>query len=145
MTSISNDIPAEFVMRYVGKERDHYKNRLEQVSQYAKDMETFVNAMKEALGASSWAEMQDKIKQLQAENKSLKNSNQVLQEFLSNKNEKIERMAHEMTLLKNDYIKSDWYKKMCEKAQQRDNEYKRLKAGLNKLVASKAIDELIQL
>lgn len=145
MSPLCNEIAPEFVLRYIAKERDHYKNRLEQVSQYAKDMETFVNAMKEALGASSWAEMQDKIKELQIENKNLKNSNLVLQESISNKNEKIERMAHEMTLLKNDYIKSEWYKKMCEKAQQRDNEYKRLKAGLNKLVANKAIDELIQL
>lgn len=47
MAASNPDVPLEAVVKYLVKERDHYKQKMEQVAEYAKLLEARIEEMKE--------------------------------------------------------------------------------------------------
>ena len=107
-------IPIEAAVKYLIKQRDGYKAKLDELIPYTKRLEVRVRDMEkqiESIGVSDLKEIAKKIERLERENRRLKeeNGNLIF-----------------------DYHRSEWFKGMQRQNQQRQRTINELRIALNR-------------
>lgn len=109
-------IPIEAAVKYIVRDRDGYKAKLDQLIPYTKRLEARVKEMEQQLDIVSLAdikEMEKTIDRLTRENK---------------------RLTEENTNLIFDYHQSEWFKGMQRQHQKRQGTIKNLRISLNEAI-----------
>jgi len=118
---IENDIPIEGVLKYIKRERDKYKEKLETLIPYTKSLE-------------------NKLKELTARNLTLEgalkdyNEQKKLTKRISVLEQEKEMLIKENSALIKDFKQTDWYKQLKDGKKKLRNENKVLKQALNRFL-----------
>lgn len=118
---IENDIPIEGVLKYIKRERDKYKDKLETLIPYTKSLE-------------------NKLKELTARNLTLEgalkdyNEQKKLTKRISVLEQEKEMLIKENSALIKDFKQTDWYKQLKDGKKKLRNENKVLKQALNRFL-----------
>ena len=110
---INEDVPIEAVVKYLVKERDAYKEKLDTLVPYTKRLEARLRDMEAAVDATRADEvrkMEKTIERLERENK---------------------RLVEEKTNLIMDYHKTEWFKSMQRAQTRRADTIKHLRDALS--------------
>lgn len=114
MQRISNDIPLEAVLKYIVKERDRYKNKLEILIPYTKSLEQKVKSHEKNIElVKQCKELEDKLKVATRLN---------------------EDYRAELKALKSDYKTSEWYLDTRRQMTQQRTRIRELSIALNKVL-----------
>ena len=132
---IKNDIPIEGVLKYIKKERDNYKDKLETLIPYTKSLELKLKEQLIVIG-----NLHDEINRLNAELE----ANKVTKAEIGEAKHLVKENAllrAELKAMKEDYKQSDWYKTLQRHRKQlRDKQGDLIKA-YNKVLLSKGYPE----
>lgn len=101
-------MPIEAAVKWLIKERDRYKEKLDTIVPYTKSLETRVRDLEKLIEGLGDCPMK-RIEKLEKENR---------------------RLIEEKTFLIQDYQKSDWYKSMQVKAKKKDERIHSLRESL---------------
>lgn len=118
---IENDIPIEGVLKYIKRERDKYKDKLETLVPYTKSLE-------------------NKLKELTARNLTLEGAlkdyddQKKLTKRISVLEQEKEMLIKENSALIKDFKQTDWYKQLKDGKKKLRNENKMLKQALNRFL-----------
>lgn len=118
---IENDIPIEGVLKYIKRERDKYKEKLETLVPYTKSLE-------------------NKLKELTARNLTLEgalkdyNEQKKLIKRISVLEQEKEMLIKENSALIKDFKQTDWYKQLKDSKKKLRRENKMLKQALNRFL-----------
>ena len=122
---IQNDIPIEGVLKYIKRERDKYKEKLETLVPYTKSLE-------------------NKLKELTARNLALEgalkdyNEQKKLTKRISVLEQEKEMLIKENSALIKDFKQTDWYKQLKDGKKKLRSENKALKQALNRFLVGDA-------
>lgn len=122
---IENDIPIEGVLKYIKRERDKYKEKLETLVPYTKSLE-------------------NKLKELTARNIALDgalkdyNEQKKLTKRISVLEQEKEMLIKENSALIKDFKQTDWYKQLKDGKKKLRRENKALKQALNRFLVGDA-------
>ena len=122
---IQNDIPIEGVLKYIKRERDKYKEKLETLVPYTKSLE-------------------NKLKELTARNLTLEgalkdyNEQKKLIKRISVLEQEKEMLIKENSALIKDFKQTDWYKQLKDGKKKLRRENKALKQALNRFLVGDA-------
>ena len=122
---IQNDIPIEGVLKYIKRERDKYKEKLETLVPYTKSLE---NKLKE-LTARNLA-LEGALKDYNEQKKLIKRISVLEQEK--------EMLIKENSALIKDFKQTDWYKQLKDGKKKLRRENKALKQALNRFLVGDA-------
>lgn len=111
-------IPIKAVLKYIVRDRDNYKNKLDQLIPYAKSLEEKLKALQEDY---------DDLSRRYEENEVKKCDMSLLKQY---KNEN-EAMKAELKAFRDDYRQSEWYKQIEEDRTRARRKSKELKETLN--------------
>ena len=104
----NKEVPIEAAVKWLIKERDRYKEKLDTIVPYTKSLETRVRDLEKLIEGLGDCPMK-RIEKLEKENR---------------------RLIEEKTFLIQDYQKSDWYKSMQVKAKKKDERIHHLRESL---------------
>ena len=108
MVKENREVPIEAAVKWLIKERDRYKEKLDTIVPYTKSLETRVRDLEKLIEGLGDCPMK-RIEKLEKENR---------------------RLIEEKTFLIQDYQKSDWYKSMQVKAKKKDERIHSLRESL---------------
>ena len=108
MVKENKEVPIEAAVKWLIKERDRYKEKLDTIVPYTKSLETRVRDLEKLIEGLGDCPMK-RIEKLEKENR---------------------RLIEEKTFLIQDYQKSDWYKSMQVKAKKKDERIHHLRESL---------------
>ena len=108
MVKENREVPIEAAVKWLIKERDRYKEKLDTIVPYTKSLETRVRDLEKLIEGLGDCPMK-RIEKLEKENR---------------------RLIEEKTFLIQDYQKSDWYKRMQVKAKKKDERIHHLRESL---------------
>ena len=104
----NKEVPIEAAVKWLIKERDRYKEKLDTIVPYTKSLETRVRDLEKLIEGLGDCPMK-RIEKLEKENR---------------------RLIEEKTFLIQDYQKSDWYKSMQVRVNKKDERIRHLRESL---------------
>lgn len=122
---IENDIPIEGVLKYIKRERDKYKEKLETLVPYTKSLE---NKLKELTARN--LTLEGALKDYNEQKKLIKRIGVLEQEK--------EMLIKENSALIKDFKQTDWYKQLKDGKKKLRRENKALKQALNRFLVGDA-------
>ena len=108
MVKENREVPIEAAVKWLIKERDRYKEKLDTIVPYTKSLETRVRDLEKLIEGLGDCPMK-RIEKLEKENR---------------------RLIEEKTFLIQDYQKSDWYKSMQVRVNKKDERIRHLRESL---------------
>ena len=108
MVKENKEVPIEAAVKWLIKERDRYKEKLDTIVPYTKSLEVRVRDLEKLIEGLGDCPMK-RIEKLEKENR---------------------RLIEEKTFLIQDYQKSDWYKSMQVKTKKKDERIHSLRESL---------------
>lgn len=115
---MNSEVPVEAIVKYIKRERDQYKEKLDKLVPYTKQLEAWSSNMEKNIRAEYESQIQSLSKRL--ENQMVENA----------------RLLKEKTALIMDYHKSEWYISMQKQNKRRNDEVKHLREALNRAMVA---------
>lgn len=112
MSKITNDIPPEALLKWIVKERDKYKAKLDMLVPYTKSLEDRVRFLEKARTAD----------------------NESLMKQLSNAKARIAHLTQEKSELIEDYHKTEWYGQIQESCSRKNKRIVALQQTISRLM-----------
>lgn len=121
METFNTHIPLEAVLKYIKKDRDDYKAKLEKLIPYTKQLETKVK------------ELERELEDIESQMKNLEVSRQMV---LDAKNAALDnaRMKEEIKAFREDAKKTAWFKQLDDDRKNLKEQNKKLKMAFNHIL-----------